>query len=247
MARPEKPVVGRKKGQADLFLFDPETGHRGPTELKRRHKDNGMDVLRKEQIENAAAYEKVYGKPPRVMRYLEYAGERADSDDHPFMLLTYEQDRIYTSMEAVREVFEKTAILTEAGNRAYLEEYRSDKQDDSEKPALSEDEIDETVEKSVSGRDRVRRVLDLEDAQKHAEELSQVVPGMVNVDKAQLPDTTEYERKHGTSRTELHGKLWFHMNYRRDVYFKAAEKLESKLRELGETIPVMESMHQCQR
>jgi hypothetical protein len=239
MARPEKPVVGRKRGQADLFLFDPETGHRGPTELKRCHKDNGMDVLRKEQIENAAAYEKVYGKPPRVMRYLEYAGERADSDDHPFMLLTYEQDCIYTSVEAVREVFERTALITEAGNRAYLEEYRSDKREDSEKPALSEDEIDETVEKSVSGRDRVRRVLDLEAAQSHAEELSQVAPGMVNVDKAQLPDTTEYDRKHGRSRIELHGKLWFYMNYNRDVLFKAAERLESKLRELGETIPGM--------
>lgn len=239
MARPEKPVVGRKKGQADLFLFDPESGHRGPVELKRRHKDNGMDVLRAEQIQNAAAYEKVYAMAPRVMRYLESDGERADSDDHPFMLLTYDQDRIYTSTEAVREVFEKTAIVTEAGNWAYLEEYRSAKQEDSEKHALSEDEIDATVKKSVSGRDRVRRILDLEAAQKHAEDLSQVVPGMVNVDKAQLPDTTEYEHKYGTSRTEGHGRLWFHMNYLRDVYFKAAEKMESKLRELGETIPEM--------
>ena len=239
MARPEKPVVGRKKGQADLFLFDPETGYRGPVELKRRHKDNGMDVLRKEQIENAAAYEKVYGMPARVMRYLEYDGERADSDDHPFMLLTYEQDRIYTSTEAVREVFEKTAVVTEAGNRAYLEEYRSDKWEDSERKALSEEEIDEAVKNSGSGRDRVRRVLDLEAAQRQAEELSQVEPGMVNADRSQLPDPTEYDRKHGRSRIEAHGKLWFYMNYNRDVLFKAAERLESKLRELGETIPGM--------
>jgi hypothetical protein len=237
MAKPEKAVVGKKKGQADLFLFDPETGHRGPAELKRRRRDNAMDTLRKEQLENAKPYEDVYGTPPRVMRYLEHDGERADSDDHPFMLLTYEQDVIYTSTEAVREVFEKTAVATEAGNRAYLEEYRSDKRDDSEGTALSDEEIEAAVKKSGSGRDRVRRVLDLEPAQRQAEELSRLLPGITNVDRSQLPDTTEYERTYRRARIERHGRLWFYMNYNRDVLFEAAEKLESRLRELGEAVP----------
>ena len=82
-------------------------------------------------------------------------------------------------------------MVTEAGNRnrAHLEEYPSDRREDSERSALSEEQIDTAFQTSRSGRDRVRGVLD--GAQRHAEGLSEVVPGIVDLDRPQLPDPTE--------------------------------------------------------